>query len=125
MQVEASANGTRPKMLPAESKALVQGERRRPEWAGSIIPYCHKDWAIENMKTAVSHAEKCPMSDRCYSIGCIIVIDNEIVSSAHSREHHEVSSAVESALNKLQSKMTKMPPNYFFRSVVIALGRRR
>ncbi len=56
------------------------------------------------MELALEQASKCPQSETAYSVGCIIVRHNAVISSGYSREADPKIHAEESALAKLGFK---------------------
>ena len=62
------------------------------------------------MEAAIAEAEKASFSDEKYRVGCVVVVDNEIVGTGHTGEFGPFCGAIEAALRKVPVK----PPKFFF-----------
>ena len=74
------------------------------------IPIVVDSWHIKFMKMATELAKKSKYTDERYRIGCVIVVDNEVVGTGYTGEYGPVSTAIECAFKKMKEK----PPKYFF-----------
>ena len=74
------------------------------------IPYVTDPWHVKFMTVANTVATKATYTDERYRIGCVIVVDNEIVGTGYTGEEGPYSTAVECAFKKLKAT----PPQYFF-----------
>jgi pyrimidine deaminase RibD-like protein len=75
------------------------------------IPTVTESWHTTWMKLAIDASRHAKHIDERYRIGCVIVVDNQVVGTGYTGEYGASSTAVECAFKNMT---TNIPPNYFF-----------
>ena len=92
---------------PGADEKIVSNHKSKPELP---FPVVRDKWHVKFMEAAIAEAQKAGFSDEKYRIGCVVVVDNNIVGTGYTGEYGQFCGALEAALRKIPVK----PPHFFF-----------